>query len=71
MVMLGDYEQAIAYFDRAAQLNPNYFEAIYNKAYCYELLGDYQTARELYNAVLKIEVNYEKAIEGLNRIYSK
>ena len=69
LVMVGDFEQAVAYFERAEQLKPDYFEAIYNKGYCYELLGDLQAARDAYNAVLEIEVNYEKAIVGLNRIY--
>ena len=71
LVLLGDFEQAITYFAKAAELNPQYFEAIYNQAYCYELSGNYEKARELYNKVLEIEVNYDKAIAGLNRIYGK
>lgn len=71
LVLLGDFEQAITYFTKAAELNPQYFEAIYNQAYCYELSGNYEKARELYNKVLEIEVNYDKAIAGLNRIYGK
>ncbi|MEN8225951.1 MAG: tetratricopeptide repeat protein, partial [Bacteroidota bacterium] len=71
LVLLKEFEQAIIHFDMASQLKPDYFEAVYNKAYCYELLGDYQTARELYNAVLEIEINYARAIEGLNRIQGR
>jgi tetratricopeptide (TPR) repeat protein len=71
LVYLGDYEQAINYFGQAADLKPDYFEAIYNQGYAYELSGDYETARRLYNIVLEIEVNYDKAIAGLNRIYGK
>ena len=71
LVLLGDVEQAITYFAKAAELNPQYYEAIYNQAYCYELSGDYVKARKLYNKVLEIEVNYDKAIEGLNRIFGK
>lgn len=71
LVMLQQYEKAIEYFDRALEGKPDYFEAIYNKGYCYELLGNYEKARELYNRTLEIEVNYEKAIAGLNRIYGK
>lgn len=71
LVLLNDYEQAIRYFEVAEQFNPDYFEATYNKAYCYELLGDYQTARDLYKEVLEKQVNYPRAIEGLNRIQGK
>jgi len=71
LVLLAEYEQALGHFDIASQLMPDYYEAIYNKAYCNELLGNYKTARELYNQVLEIETNYTKAIEGLNRIHGK
>jgi len=71
LVLMGDYEQAIGFFDQAIVLKPDYFEAMYNKGYCLELLGEYQQARDLYNEVLEIEVNYDKAIQGLNRIYGK
>jgi len=71
LVLRGDVEQAITYFAKAAELNPQYYEAIYNQAYCYELSGEYEQARELYNKVLEIEVNYDKAIAGLNRIFGK
>ena len=71
LVLMGDFEQAIDFFDKALALKPDYFEAIYNLGYCYELLGDYDMARNLYKDVLELEVNYEKAIAGLNRIYGK
>jgi len=71
LVLRGDYEQAIGFFDQAILLKPDYFEALYNKGYCLELLGEYSQARDLYNEVLEIEVNYDKAIQGLNRIYGK
>lgn len=71
LVILGEYEQAIRYFEIVEQIDPAYYEATYNKAYCHELLGNYQMARELYNLVLEKQVNYPMAIEGLNRIQGK
>ncbi len=71
LVLLNDYEQAITYFDKALEIKPDYHEALYNKAYCLELLGEYQAAADLYNEVLSIEVNYQKAIDGLNRIHGR
>ena len=71
LVLLNDYEQAITYFDKALEVKPDYFEALYNKGYCLELLGEYQVAADLYNEVLSIEVNYQKAIDGLNRIHGR
>ncbi len=71
LVLMGEYEKAIEFFDQAFLLKPDYYEALYNKGYCLELLGEYQQARDIYNEVLEIEVNYEKAVAGLNRIYGK
>jgi tetratricopeptide (TPR) repeat protein len=71
LVILGDYRQAIEYFEQVEQLDPDYFEATFNKGYCYELLGDYELARQCYSNVLDKQVNYQKAIEGLNRIQGK
>ena len=68
LVFLNDYEQAITYFDKVLELDPGYYDALYNKAYCYELLGDPATAWDLYKQVLEIAVNHEKAIDGLNRL---
>ncbi len=71
LVLLGDYEAAATYFEKAARMRPSYFEAIYNLGYCHELMGNYGRAREFYNAALEIEVNYDLAIRGLNRIQGK
>lgn len=71
LVILSEFEQAIQYFEIVEQIDPSYYEATYNKAYCHELLGNYQMARELYNKVLEMQVNYPLAIEGLNRIQGK
>ncbi|HSG67970.1 MAG TPA: tetratricopeptide repeat protein, partial [Bacteroidales bacterium] len=71
LVLLNEYRTAIDYFRQVVELKPDYFEAVYNMGYCYELLEDYTNARERYTRTLEIEVNYARAIEGLNRIYGK
>ena len=71
LVFVGDYEKAIEYFDYALDLKPDYYEALYNKGYCLELLGEYAAARDAYNEVLEMETNYQRAIDGLNRIYNR
>jgi len=68
MVYLEIYREAIKYFNKAIANDPNFVEAYYNRGYCFELLGDINNARVDYNKALTIRVNYELAIEGLNRI---
>lgn len=68
LVYLQDFNKAIGYFTDAIQRDPNFFQAFYNRGYAYELMKNYAKAREDYQKTLKIEVNYNKAIEGLNRL---
>ena len=68
LVYLNDYNRAIQFFSAALKKDPNYYQAWYNRGYAYELSGNYKKAAEDYQQSLKIEVNYDKAIEGLNRI---
>ena len=71
LVLLDDYRTATNYFKQVLELDPEYFEAAYNLGYCHELLGEYAQAREMYNRALEVEVNYQRAIDGLNRISGK
>jgi len=68
LVYLKDFKKAIAYFSEAIHKDPEYFEAFFNRGYAYELSGNYQKAYEDYQKSLKIKVNYDKAVEGLNRL---
>lgn len=63
-----DFKKAVDYFSQVAQIAPNYAEALYNRGYSYEQLGQMQLARNDYQETLKIRNNYQKAIEGLNRL---
>jgi len=68
LVYLEMFREAIKYFNKALKFDPNYVEAIYNRGYCFELLGDVHNARADYNRALALRTNYELAIQGLNRL---
>ena len=68
LVYLKDFKKAVPFFSEALKKDPAYYQAFYNRGYAYELAGDYKKAYDDYQAALKIEVNYDKAIEGLNRL---
>ncbi len=71
LVYLQDFNKAINYFTEAIKKDPEFYQAFYNRGYAYELAGDFAKAREDYQKSLKIMVNYDKAIEGLNRLDAK
>lgn len=62
------YEEAVVFFTKAIEIDPNYIEAIYNRGFSSELLGHYDNARQDYMYALKLVNNYPLAIEGLNRL---
>lgn len=68
MVYKDDYEGAAEAFSRAIELDPAYTDAWYNRGYAYELMGKREEAARDYGTVLKMHVNDEKAIAGLNRL---
>jgi tetratricopeptide (TPR) repeat protein len=70
LVELEEYIPAIEYFTRALNCKNDYAEALYNRGLAYEVLENYASARSDYQAVLRIRVNFPKAIEGLNRLDS-
>ena len=68
LVYLNDFSRAIPFFTESLKKDPGYYQAYFNRGYAYELLGEYKNAMEDYQRSLKIMVNYDKAIEGLNRL---
>jgi tetratricopeptide (TPR) repeat protein len=68
LVYKTDYLQAIESFSKAIELDSDYADAYYNRALSYELLGDKKAARTEYEKVLRLKVNDEKTISGLNRL---
>ncbi|MCK5857194.1 MAG: tetratricopeptide repeat protein [Bacteroidales bacterium] len=68
MQLLKVHDEAIIYFSKAIEVQPDYIEAYYNRGLCYEILGDVQKARIDYMHALQLKNNYDKALEGINRI---
>ncbi len=68
MVYKRDYPEAVNSFSKALQLDQDYPDARYNRGYAYELSGDYKSARKDYEQVLRMRINNDKAIQGLNRL---
>lgn len=68
MVYRDRYEEAIANFEKAYALQPNYIDALYNWGYALELNGNIKAAIAKYKEVLEKQTNHEKAIERLNEL---
>jgi tetratricopeptide (TPR) repeat protein len=63
-----DYTQALEEFSKAIALNPNYLEAYFARGFTYSRLNNVSSAKADYTMCLKLEPNYELAIEGLNNL---
>ncbi|MCX6230883.1 MAG: tetratricopeptide repeat protein [Bacteroidetes bacterium] len=68
LVYKEDYNEAIKNFTDAITVDQNYAEAYYNRGYAYELLKQFDKARNDYKTALSKKVNYQKAVEGMNRL---
>ena len=63
-----DNKKALEAFTKAIEVNPNYVEAYFARGYTYALLKDKESAKADYAMCLKIQPNYEAAIQGLNEL---
>ncbi len=68
LVYKQEYANAIDAFSRALKLDPEYSDALYNRGYAKELSGSFTEARKDYQQVLRMKVNDDKAVQGLNRL---
>jgi len=71
LVYLKDFQQAARFFSQAIRKDPGYAEAYYNRGYAYELSDQSDKARSDYKMTLRLKTNYQKAIDGLNRLDKK
>ncbi len=65
------YPEAIKSFTKAINFDKNYVEAYYNRGYTYELMKEVAKARTDFKTAMSLRTNYQKAIEGLNRLDKK
>jgi tetratricopeptide (TPR) repeat protein len=68
LVYKEEYAEAVSAFSRAIEIDNEYTDAYYNRGFAYELMGDLAGARKDYERVLRMKVNDDKAVEGLNRL---
>ncbi|MCX6281140.1 MAG: tetratricopeptide repeat protein [Bacteroidetes bacterium] len=68
LVYLQDFKTAVAYFSKAIARDSLHAESWYNRGLSFEQLKEYRNAYDDYQKSLKLKVNYDKAIDGLNRL---
>lgn len=71
LVELDNMQAATRYFENAIRFNPQYTDAWYNKGLSHELSGNLHQAWADYKQCLAIDPEYNRAIEGLNRLDQK
>ncbi|MFA8300527.1 MAG: tetratricopeptide repeat protein [Hyphomicrobiales bacterium] len=68
LVYKEDFQSAVYLFSDVLKQDKNYSEALYNRGHAYELLGDLKNAEKDFRSVLKLNPNYQLAIDGMNRL---
>ncbi len=63
-----DYAQALKNFTKAIEQSPDYATAYFARGYTYARMRNKEKARQDYQQCLKIQPNYEPAIQGLNEL---
>ena len=61
-------KKALEQFTKAIEINPNYVEAYFARGYTYSKLKDKESAKADYAMCLKIQPNYDAAVEELNNL---
>ena len=70
-IYLENNEVALDYFNRALEAKPDYIDAYYNKGRVLEQMGNYAQAEEIYKQTLKVQPNYQLAVDAVNRIQNQ
>jgi len=68
LVQIRDFGKAIEFFTHSIKIDPTYADAWYNRGLAYEHSNNLGKAYDDYQKALQVKTNYDKAIEGLNRL---
>lgn len=63
-----DNNKALELFTKAIEANPNYVEAYFARGFTYARMKDKENAKADYNMCLKIQPNYDAAVDAINRL---
>jgi tetratricopeptide (TPR) repeat protein len=66
----GNYDEAIAKFKAAADLNPNCYDCYYNIAFSASQKKDWDAAEAAYKKAIEIKADYAEAYSGLANVYN-
>jgi len=66
----GNYDEAIAKFKAAADLNPNCYDCYYNMAFSASQKKDYDAAEASYKKAIELKADYAEAYSGLANVYN-
>jgi tetratricopeptide (TPR) repeat protein len=66
----GDYKNAIADYNQAIKLKPDYAEAYYNRGLTYNYQGNYTAAIADYNQAIKLKPDYAEAYNNRGLAYA-
>ncbi len=67
----GQYQRAIAHYDRAIQIRPKFAKAYFNRALAHRSLGAYELAISDYTAAIRMKANYAEAYNNRGVTYHK
>lgn len=68
LVYLNDYPKAVEYFTKVIELKPEFTDAWYNRGFAWEMLKNVENSRNDYLKALELTPNYQRAVDGMNRI---
>lgn len=63
-----DYELAVEYFSQALTCDSTHVASLVNRGIAYELLNNKQKARDDYNHALRLQPDFQPAIDGVKRL---
>jgi len=66
----GKYDDSVASFNKAIELNPKCQDCFYNIGFAYAQKKDYAKAEENYKKALEVKPDYAEAYNGLANIYN-